>query len=395
MSHAAIIVAGGRGQRAGGNGPKQYAAIGGKTVIQRTVEVFLSHGGIAAVVVVIHPDDRALCIKALGDLASRVAIVDGGATRQDSTWAGLHYLQDLHPLYVHIHDGARPFLQHTLLNHIYQALTLTGGILPALPVSDTLKRVDNHSRVMGTLPREQLFTAQTPQSFPYSLIYAAHAAAQAADKHDFTDDAAIAEWYNIPMQIVAGCTDNIKITWPRDLAMADRHKGMNDTMFPDIRTGNGYDVHRLVTGDGVTLCGVKIPYHQTLSGHSDADVALHALTDALLATQAAGDIGTHFPPSDPQWQGAASEIFVRHAVRLIREKHGRIANIDITLIAEAPKIGPHRAAMTQALQTMLGIDADRISVKATTNEALGFIGREEGIAALATATVIYAGEVPA
>jgi 2-C-methyl-D-erythritol 4-phosphate cytidylyltransferase/2-C-methyl-D-erythritol 2,4-cyclodiphosphate synthase len=214
-----------------------------------------------------------------------------------------------------------------------------------------------------------------------------------AGKTDFTDDAAIAEWTGMPVKLVEGSPDNIKLTWARDIEMADQR--LSGTRFPDVRTGNGYDVHSFEVGDHVWLCGVKIPHTKKLSGHSDADVGLHALTDALLATRGAGDIGTHFPPSDPQWKGAVSKIFVEHAASLVRAAGGRIANADITLICEAPRIGPHREAMTTAISEMLGIDPGRVSVKATTNERLGFIGREEGIAAIATATVIYPGEVSA
>src|SRR5690606_24005869 len=198
----------------------------------------------------------------------------------------------------------------------------------------------------------------------------------------FTDDAAIAEWAGIKVRLVEGSADNTKITWVRDIDVANERMG-HAVRFPDVRTGNGYDVHSFGDGDHVTLCGVAIPFSRSLSGHSDADVGLHALTDALLATCSAGDIGTHFPPSDMQWKGAASHIFVEEAVRIVRERGGRIANADITVIAEAPKIGPHRAAMTEALSSMLGISVERVSVKATTNERLGFVGREEGIAAIA------------
>jgi len=358
-------------------------------VIRHTVDTFLSHSSISPVVLVIHPDDRALCQEALGELTTKVILVEGGVTRQDSTRAGLQYLQQLSPHYVHIHDGARPFISHAQLDAIYDALTPSSGVLPALPVSDTFKRVDDKNHVTATIPRERLFAAQTPQSFPYSLILAAHEAAYAEGRNDFTDDSAIAEWHTIPMQIIEGAVDNIKITWAVDIEIADKRLKKDETMFPDVRTGTGYDVHKLEKGDGVILCGVKIPWHKKLSGHSDADVALHALTDALLATHGAGDIGTHFPPSNPQWKGIASEIFVRHAVCLIHERKGRVANVDITIITEMPKISPYRQAMSRALQDMLCITPERISVKATTNEMLGFIGREEGIVAIATATVIY------
>jgi 2-C-methyl-D-erythritol 4-phosphate cytidylyltransferase/2-C-methyl-D-erythritol 2,4-cyclodiphosphate synthase len=241
--------------------------------------------------------------------------------------------------------------------------------------------------------RAGLFAAQTPQGFPFDAILEAHEKAAESRRGDFTDDAAIAEWAGMPVEIVAGSPDNVKLTWARDIAMADDK--LSHGLFPDVRTGNGYDVHAFGPGDHVTLCGVAIPYEKSLTGHSDADVGLHALTDALLATCGAGDIGTHFPPSDPQWKGAASRRFVEHAAGIVRAKGGRIANADITLICEAPKIGPHREKMVEALSGMLGIVAERISVKATTNEKLGFIGRSEGIAAIATAGVIYPGSVPA
>ncbi|AQS41430.1 MAG: Bifunctional enzyme IspD/IspF [Candidatus Tokpelaia hoelldobleri] len=394
MSVAALVLAAGRGERAGGDTPKQYALIGGIPVIRHTVAAFLDNKTVSQVVLVIHRDDRARARQALGDLASKVILAEGGATRQDSTYAGLQALQPHTPDFVHIHDGARPFIAQEQLEAILHALSPQSGVLLALPVSDTLKQAED-GYVRATIPREGLYAAQTPQSFPYPLILAAHQAARTAGRHDFTDDSTLAEWHKIPMKIVAGSPDNMKITWSKDIIMADQRLNKTACHFPDIRTGNGYDVHRLEDGAGVILCGVHIPWRMKLSGHSDADVGLHALTDALLATHGAGDIGTHFPPSDPQWKGAASDIFVRHAVKLLQQKGGRIANVDITLIAEAPKIGPHRAAMTAALQDMLGIQPERISIKATTNEQLGFIGRGEGISAIATATVIYPGEVPA
>lgn len=394
MSVAALVLAAGRGERAGGDAPKQYALIGGEPVIHHTVAAFLDNKTISQVVVVIHGDDRARAKQALGDLAGKVMLVEGGATRQDSTCAGLQALRPCNPDFVHIHDGARPFITQEQIEAIHHSLSPQNGVLLALPVSDTLKQAEN-GYVHTTIPRKGLYAAQTPQSFPYPLILAAHKAAQTAGRHDFTDDSALAEWHKIPMKIVTGSPDNIKITWSKDIIMADQRLNKTACLFPDIRTGNGYDVHRLENGDGVILCGVHIPWHKKLSGHSDADVGLHALTDALLATHGAGDIGTHFPPSDQQWKGAASDIFVRHAVKLLQQKGGRIANVDITLIAEAPKIGPHRPAMTAALQDMLGIQPERISIKATTNEQLGFIGRGEGISAIATTTVIYPGEVPA
>jgi 2-C-methyl-D-erythritol 4-phosphate cytidylyltransferase/2-C-methyl-D-erythritol 2,4-cyclodiphosphate synthase len=295
------------------------------------------------------------------------------------------------PSHVLIHDGVRPFVTHDLLFRIVAGLQPARGVLPALPVTDTLKRGAGNL-VGGTVSRDGLFAAQTPQAFPFAPIVAAHRRAEAEGRSDFTDDCAIAEWAGIEVAIERGDGANVKLTYAEDIAMADER--LSGT-WPDVRTGNGYDVHAFGPGEAVTLCGVRIPYGRGLSGHSDADVGLHALTDALLATCGAGDIGTHFPPSDPQWRGAASRIFVEHAAATVRARGGRIANADVTLIAEAPRVGPHRPAMTATMAAILGVEAERVSVKATTNERLGFIGREEGIAAIATATVVYPGRLPA
>ncbi|PSJ59973.1 bifunctional 2-C-methyl-D-erythritol 4-phosphate cytidylyltransferase/2-C-methyl-D-erythritol 2,4-cyclodiphosphate synthase [Pseudaminobacter soli (ex Li et al. 2025)] len=392
---AVVVVAAGRGERAGqADGPKQYRLIGGRAVLARTVENFLRHPAIGTVVVVIHPDDGALLKQALGALVEKVIVVHGGATRQDSTRLGLLALESENPGAVLIHDGVRPFADAGLIDRVIASIDENHGALPALPVSDTLKREAAGGAVAETVARAGLHSAQTPQGFPYAPILAAHQAAHRQGRSDFTDDAAIAEWADMPVRIVLGSPDNVKLTWARDIAMADQRLSAASSAFPDVRTGNGYDVHSFEPGDHVTLCGVAIPHTKKLSGHSDADVCLHALTDALLATIGAGDIGTHFPPSDPQWKGAASRIFVEHAVKLVRSKGGRIANADITLICEAPRVGPHREAMTAALSDMLGIDRGRVSIKATTNERLGFVGREEGIAAIATASVVYPGELP-
>lgn len=392
-----MIVAAGRGERAGQTieGPKQYRRIGGQAVLARTLRAFVDCPLIDAIVVVIHPDDTALYQDAIHIPYANLHIVTGGPTRQESTRLGLLALAKNPPEYVLIHDGVRPFIQQDLLCRIIDNLTPDQGTLPALAISDTLKQANGDGAILSTVPRNGLFSAQTPQAFPFAAILEAHEKAFADNRADFTDDAAIAEWHGLTVRIIDGSADNTKLTWAKDIEMADKRLRHDMTSFPDIRTGNGYDVHSFEPGDHVTLCGVDIPHDRKLSGHSDADVALHALTDALLATRGAGDIGTHFPPSDPQWKGAASHIFVEHAVRIVREAGGRIANADVTLIAEEPKIGPHRPAMTDALANMLGISADRISVKATTNEKLGFIGRGEGIAAIVTATVIYPGEVPA
>jgi 2-C-methyl-D-erythritol 4-phosphate cytidylyltransferase/2-C-methyl-D-erythritol 2,4-cyclodiphosphate synthase len=392
---AVVVVAAGRGERAGQvDGPKQYRKIGGRAVIAHTLAAFLAHPRVGSVVVVIHPDDAELFRIAAGVDADRVTVVSGGQSRQDSVRFGLLALKASAPGSVLIHDAVRPFVDHELLDRTLDAIGDNQGALPALPISDTLKR-ETGGMIGETIDRAGIHAAQTPQGFPFTPILAAHEKAYQQGKTEFTDDASLAEWVRMPVKIVAGSPENVKLTWARDIAMADHRLTAQPVYFPDIRTGNGYDVHAFEPGDHVVLCGVPIPHSQKLSGHSDADVGLHALTDALLATLGAGDIGTHFPPSDPQWKGAASRIFVEHAARLVRERGGRIANADITLICEAPKVGPHRAAMTAELSAMLGISADRISIKATTNERLGFIGREEGIAAIATASVAFPGEIPA
>ncbi len=390
---AVIILAAGRGERAGqAEGPKQYRKIGGKAVIARSLEAFTDHPAVGQIIVAIHPDDDALFREAVGDDARRIKLVHGGATRQASTRLALEALAESFPKHVMIHDAARPFVDAELIDRVAAALIEAEAVLPALPVSDTIKRSDRELNVLETVPREDLHAAQTPQAFNYQRIRYAHRQAAGAGLDAFTDDAAIAAWAGLPVRIVRGSVDNIKLTWARDIAMADQRLH-SASAFPDVRTGNGYDVHAFEPGDAVWLCGVSIPHDKKLSGHSDADVGLHALTDALLATCGAGDIGTHFPPSDPQWRGAASKIFVEHAAKVVRQNGGRIANADVTLICEAPKVGPNREVMVAAMATMLGINPNRVSVKATTNERLGFIGRSEGIAAIATATVVYPGSL--
>lgn len=392
---AVVIVAAGRGARAGqADGPKQYQQIGGRAVIAHVIDIFLAHPRIGPLVVAIHAEDHDLFRHAVGVHADRVTAIAGGPTRQDSVRLGLLALRSHAPDKVLIHDAARPFVDADLIDRTIAAIGEREGALPALPVADTLKRESAAGMVAETVSRSGLHAAQTPQGFPFLAIMAMHEEAYNSGKTDFTDDAAIAEWMQMPVKLVPGSPDNVKLTWARDIAMADQRLSSERMRFPDIRTGNGYDVHAFEPGDHVTLCGVAIPHDKKLSGHSDADVGLHALTDALLATCGAGDIGTHFPPSDPQWKGAASRLFVEHAAKLVRARGGRIANADITLICEAPRVGPHREAMTAALSQMLAISADRISIKATTNEKLGFVGREEGIAAIATASVVFPGEVP-
>jgi 2-C-methyl-D-erythritol 4-phosphate cytidylyltransferase/2-C-methyl-D-erythritol 2,4-cyclodiphosphate synthase len=383
-----IIVAAGRGERAGApeQGPKQYRPVGGRPVIAHTLSVFQKHPTVRHVCIVIHPDDDALLHGAIGNAASGTSVVHGRRTRQGSVLAGLDALAGNPPDIVLIHDAVRPFVAASVIDAVIRATLATGAAIPAVAVADTLKRADDSALISGTVDRNGLFAAQTPQGFRFDDILRAHRAAAARD--GFTDDASIAEWAGLPVALVRGDAQNVKLTWAEDLKAADRIVIEANTI-PDIRTGNGYDVHRFGDGDHVTLCGIVIPHTSSLEGHSDADVALHALTDALLATCGAGDIGDHFPPSDPQWRGAASGIFLRHARDIVIARGGTILNADISLIAEAPKIAPFRAAMQANLASLLGIDRERCSVKATTNEKMGFVGRSEGIAAIATASVYF------
>ncbi|WP_440982632.1 bifunctional 2-C-methyl-D-erythritol 4-phosphate cytidylyltransferase/2-C-methyl-D-erythritol 2,4-cyclodiphosphate synthase [Shinella sumterensis] len=389
-----VIVAAGRGERAGSHaeGPKQYRRIGGRPVISHTLDLFVNWQPARHIVVVIHPDDATLfemARAAATPAGSRLTVVHGGATRQQSVLAGLDVLTDHAVSHVLIQDAVRPFVEPAILERTLTAFSHGArAVLPAVAVADTLKRADANGNVAETVSRSGLFAAQTPQSFHFETILEAHRRAAASGRTDFTDDASIAEWAGVRVHLVEGSAGNVKLTLQKDIAMADQRLSH---ALPDVRTGNGYDVHQLVEGNGVTLCGLFIPHDQKLSGHSDADVALHALTDALLATCGAGDIGDHFPPSDPQWKGAASRIFLEHAAEIVRKAGGTIMNADVSLIAEAPKVGPHRDAMRRNLSEFLGISIDRCSVKATTNEKIGFIGRREGIAAIATATVVYRG----
>ncbi len=355
---------------------------------------FLQHPAIKTLILVIHPEDHKVCEQAIADFKEHLTIIEGGHTRQISTLHGLYALKNFQPQYVHIHDGARPFIEPQLLEKIHATVNHQEGVLPVLAISDTLKRVNDAHHVLETVPRTHLYSAQTPQCFPFESILNAHEKAKQTCTQEFTDDSSIAEWFGIPMRTIPGDPNNIKITWHEDFDTANLYLKKKMQIFPDIRTGNGYDVHSFEEGAFLTLCGIEIPFHKKLKGHSDADVALHALTDALLATQGAGDIGTYFPPSDPQWKNASSKIFLRHALNLVKQAGGRITNIDITLIAEEPKIGPYRHTMVKNLMEIFKVSPDRISIKATTNEKLGFIGRGEGIAAFATASVLYPGEVP-
>jgi 2-C-methyl-D-erythritol 4-phosphate cytidylyltransferase / 2-C-methyl-D-erythritol 2,4-cyclodiphosphate synthase len=391
---AAVIVAAGRGLRAdrGDSIPKQYALVGGRPVLAHTIEALASHPRIDAVQVVIHPDHAVAFGNVVASSASKLrAPVTGGDSRQASVLAGLDALGIEGPDLVLIHDAARPFVDRAVIDRVIAALETSEGAIAALPVTDTLKRADGDGLIAATVERVGLWRAQTPQGFRFAPILAAHRRAAAAGRHDFTDDAALAEWAGLGVALVAGGEANRKLTTAEDIDMADREIARTQAAVPDVRTGTGFDVHRFAEGDHVWLGGIAIPHTHRLEGHSDADVALHALTDALLGAIGDGDIGQHFPPSDPQWKGAASRLFLADAARRVAARGGRITNVDLTILCEAPRVGPHREAMRREIAGILGIAMERVGVKATTTEGLGFTGRREGIAAMATATVVLTG----
>ena len=375
MTTTAIIVAAGRGLRAGGDMPKQWQMLAGKPVVAHSIAAFA--GLVDQIVLVIHPDDLARATL----LGPDIQIVNGGPTRDGSVRHALVALVGTGTTRVLIHDGARPLVSATLIRRLIAALDDHKAAAPALPVTDALWRGEG-DLVTGTQDRDGLYRAQTPQAFHFDTILNAHRAHTAP----VADDVAVARAQGIQVAIVGGDEDNLKLTYPADFHRAERILKGRPQM--DIRLGNGFDVHAFCPGDHVWLCGVKIPHSKALLGHSDADVGMHALTDAIYGALAAGDIGRHFPPSDLQWKGAASHIFLSHAVDLARTRGFTLSNADITLICEQPKIGPHAAAMQTELARIMGVDASRISVKATTSEQLGFTGREEGIAALATAALV-------
>lgn len=376
----ALIVAAGRGQRFGTERPKQYAPLGGIPVLRHCLLTFLAHPRVDGVRVVIHPDDRPLYDEAVQglDLAEPVP---GGGSRQESVRLGLESLEQSAPAFTLIHDAARPFIDQGTIDRVLGALGERPGAIAALPVVDTLKR-EADGRVSRTEDRSGLWRAQTPQGFHYEAILAAH---RAALGETLTDDAAVAEKAGLAVALVEGSPANIKVTTQDDLESAERW--IRSVQATEMRVGQGFDVHAFGPGDHVMLCGLRIPHDAALVGHSDADVGLHAVTDALLGALGAGDIGSHFPPSDPQWKGANSRIFVSHVCDMIAQRGGRITHVDLTLICERPKIGPHREAMCRQLAALLDVSEDRVSVKATTTEKLGFLGRGEGVAAQATATL--------
>ncbi|MBB5519960.1 bifunctional 2-C-methyl-D-erythritol 4-phosphate cytidylyltransferase/2-C-methyl-D-erythritol 2,4-cyclodiphosphate synthase [Amphiplicatus metriothermophilus] len=381
----ALIVAAGRGTRAGEGGPKQYRLLAGKPVLAHAAAAFLDHPQIDAVRVIIHSDDGDAYAEAMAEFRGHpklLAPVHGGAERQDSVRLGLESLESDPPTLALIHDAARPFVSGAVISNVIEALGAADGAIAALPVFDTIKRAEG-GHIAETVPRERLWRAQTPQGFRYRAILDAHR--KAAGKA-YTDDAAVAEAAGLKVALALGSPDNMKITQAEDFGMAETLLRRKAPMH-EYRTGHGYDVHAFEPGEAVILCGVSIPHEAKLKGHSDADAGMHALTDAIFGALGAGDIGDHFSPSDPQWKGAASSIFLRKACELVREAGGAVTHCDVTLVCEAPKIGPHRDAMRAALGEIMELDASRISVKATTTEKLGFTGRREGIAAFATATI--------
>jgi len=384
MKVMAVIVAAGSGLRAGGEKPKQYQLLGDKPVLRHTLEAFITHPLIAKVITVIGEGHDALFHEASAGL-DLAAPVTGGASRQESCRLGIEACASDSPDAVLIHDAARPFISHNVITAVIEKLRDAAAVIPALAVADTIKQA--RDGIIGkTLDRSALFYVQTPQGFHFEKIRAAYRNAVEKKLSSLTDDASVAEASGIAVHIVPGDEKNHKLTTMEDIRKANRDLGER-TQLNDIRVGSGMDFHVFEKGKSVWLCGVEIPHTHKLKGHSDADVALHALTDAILGTIGEGDIGTHFPPSDPQWKNARSKIFVAKARQLLEAKGGVIANVDITILAEAPKVSPHLVAMKAALSEMLGITLDRIAIKATTTEKMGAIGRKEGMAAMATATV--------
>lgn len=376
---AAIVLAAGRGVRSGGGIPKQYRLLDRDPVVRWSLRLFLGHRGVSVIQPVIAEGDDALFRAAAAGLTLAPPVA-GGATRQASVFAGLSALQSQAPDLVLVHDSARPFVTADLVDRAIAAGCDHDAAIPAFPVTDTIKSVDADGRVLTTPDRAALRAVQTPQAFRYSLLLAAHRRAAAAGRDDFTDDAALAEWAGMSVMTFPGDPHNVKLTTVDDLARAQ-------AALSDIRTGMGFDVHAFGDGDHVVLGGITIAHPRGLTGHSDADVVLHALVDAILGALSDGDIGTHFPPSDPQWRGVSSDRFLAFAAQRVVARGGRIAHLDVTVVCEAPKIGPHRDAMRQRIAAIADIAPDRVAVKATTSEGLGFTGRGEGIAAFAQATV--------
>ncbi|HEY0848619.1 MAG TPA: bifunctional 2-C-methyl-D-erythritol 4-phosphate cytidylyltransferase/2-C-methyl-D-erythritol 2,4-cyclodiphosphate synthase [Bradyrhizobium sp.] len=380
---AAILVAAGRGLRAGTGGPKQYRMVGGQTVIFRAMAAFCRHPDIKTVQPVVNPDDIAVFNEAVSAL-KHAPPANGGATRQQSVHAGLEALASTKPDIVLIHDAARPFVTEAVISRAIDAAGRTGAAVPAVAVTDTIKLVGAAGDVEATPERARLRIAQTPQAFHYDVILEAHRRAVREGRNDFTDDAALAEWAGLTVATFEGDPANMKLTTPEDFV---REEARLAAQLGDVRTGTGYDVHAFGEGDHVMICGVRVPHSKGFLAHSDGDVGLHALVDAILGALADGDIGSHFPPSDPKWKGASSDRFLKYAIDRVAARGGRIANLEVTLICERPKIGPLRDSMREKIAEISGVNISRIAVKATTSERLGFTGREEGIAATASATI--------
>jgi 2-C-methyl-D-erythritol 4-phosphate cytidylyltransferase/2-C-methyl-D-erythritol 2,4-cyclodiphosphate synthase len=376
----ALIVAAGRGLRLGGELPKQYRLMAGKPLLRHALERFTARPDLAGVRAVIGPDQEADYQRAVDGLCI-LPPIPGGTSRQESVRLGLEALASDPPSHVLIHDAARPLVSDGLIGRVLTALEDADAVLPVLPVTDTLKRVEAGLATAGP-DRSVLARAQTPQGFRYEDIVAAH---RALAGRELTDDAALAEAVGLAVHCVPGEEANLKVTTADDLRLAGLLLGVARS----YRTGLGYDVHAFAEGRPLILCGVPVPHSHGLLGHSDADAPLHALTDALLGTIGAGDIGQRFPPSDPRWKDADSALFLRHAVQLLDARGGRVENVDLMIICESPRIGPHRAAMQERLSAILGLPPDRVSIKATTSEGLGFTGRGEGLAAQALATVSF------
>ena len=381
---AAVVVAAGRGTRTGMPYPKQYRTLKGAPLVRDSLRLFALHPEVDLVQPVIHPDDAARFTAAAAGLGIATP-VSGGATRQSSVRAGLEALAASAPAIVLVHDAARPFVSDALVSRAIASAQAHGAAIPGLPVTDTVKLVDAQGLVTATLDRAHLRTVQTPQAFAFPALLDAHRRAAAAGRDDFSDDGALAEWAGLKVAVFPGEKGNVKMTTADDFARAEAELAAS---LSDIRTGIGYDIHAFEDGgDHVWLGGIKIPHARKLSGHSDADVALHALVDAILGALADGDIGVHFPPTDEKWRGASSDKFLKFAVERVRERGGMIGHLDVAIVAEAPKVNPVRDAIRARIAEIAGLTIDRVGVTATTNEKLGAIGSGQGIAAYATATI--------
>lgn len=396
LSVAALIVAAGRGARMASDQPKQFLRLSGRSVLSRAVEAFAAHPLIQRAMVVIHPDDGEAVAAAFAETPHparcQITSCHGGASRQESVAHGLKALADTgfpEDGVVLIHDAARPMVSEALITRAIGAALDHGAGIPVLPLADTIAELDAADRLKSNPDRSQLRAVQTPQTFRFGLIHQAHQKAARQQRSDFTDDAGLARWAGHPVSTFAGCPRAFKLTTPDDL---NRARMMIGAALTDIRSATGYDVHAFGAGDHIMLGGVQIGHDRGVVGHSDADVLLHALTDALLGCICDGDIGMHFPPSDMRWKGAASRVFLADAVRRVQAMGGEIRHLDGTVVCETPRVGPHREAIRTMIAEITGIDRARVGIKATTSERLGFTGRREGIAALATATIALPGK---